>query len=638
MAEFNAKMKAAQEFALKGELHKAQEVYQNILMVDDWRRRHGDVFYELGVCLFQSKEYDEAVQMFIKAYNKAHKKEQVLKLLSDACYLPNIPTFREAYEKNQKALQKAYPELGKISFEDLPLQFVPVSETKFYIFDKRKREFAGAIQIEDCFGDRFLSERRPTLLFKNLYHVKEIEKHISKQQKDSLCLVYDPVEEFLAYCQIVDFTPIIQNANVKMIFNLVDFVKEFAGQGALPKCLVNADKEDIYTRFIEFSQRIIGEKNKELDVSFSCPVIENKSDVRKFLTQLAWRPSQQKILLSIAIPTWNRGQHALDNVKHILKLKCSEEVEIVVSDNGSADEDGKYKELSQIDDVRLKYYKNEINLRVAANILLAIERAQGKFVYLISDEDFVNLEAIPRLLKVLRTAEDVAILHGSVQGPNMQGRLEDYEFAAGYESLLNAAFHFNYFSAGIYNRDLIIAHKLYDKYLDKVDEYVAYPHLYLEALLCTVGKDKILGDILCIEGAEAEFQSEDVAAAEISSVYSFESRLEQHTQFLEMAEDVLTMMGEKNEFKKTDIYLKLCCKTIRLIILVNGPNYQKRRDLCLLTRYAYYYCLKSVAALITDARAKSRLASALKVACERFWLDFHGQYGEINKKGAGLGI
>ncbi|MFA5878103.1 MAG: glycosyltransferase family 2 protein [Candidatus Staskawiczbacteria bacterium] len=99
-----------------------------------------------------------------------------------------------------------------------------------------------------------------------------------------------------------------------------------------------------------------------------------------------------KILLSIAIPTYNRA-HFLENLLNNILPQArnsSERIEVCVSNNGSTDNTRevviKFKE--KYPDL-IKYNENKKNLGIDANILKVIEMCEGDFIWTFGDDDSI---------------------------------------------------------------------------------------------------------------------------------------------------------------------------------------------------------------------------------------------------------
>jgi glycosyltransferase involved in cell wall biosynthesis len=106
-------------------------------------------------------------------------------------------------------------------------------------------------------------------------------------------------------------------------------------------------------------------------------------------------------ILSIAIPTFNRElklhRQVIQLIHQIQVCDISANVEIVISDNASTDRT--FDIVNRINQenpcpIKLSYFRNESNLGVDANFSLAILRASGVYVWLLSDDDELCDDAI----------------------------------------------------------------------------------------------------------------------------------------------------------------------------------------------------------------------------------------------------
>ncbi len=117
------------------------------------------------------------------------------------------------------------------------------------------------------------------------------------------------------------------------------------------------------------------------------------------------------ILLSFCIPVFNRSDRIKKIIEQIITFK-SDEIEIVISDNASTDDT---KEIvSKFKDPRIKYFRNKNNVGMDANFILVIKRATGKFIFLLMDEDEVELETISWILSQIRENNNLSQLCGSI--------------------------------------------------------------------------------------------------------------------------------------------------------------------------------------------------------------------------------
>lgn len=91
--------------------------------------------------------------------------------------------------------------------------------------------------------------------------------------------------------------------------------------------------------------------------------------------------------LTVAIPTYNRCNYLVECIESILE-QITDEVDIVVSDNASTDETieimQKYRDYEFI-----HYCRNNRNLGMDGNFLNCINKSNGEFIHLMSDDDIM---------------------------------------------------------------------------------------------------------------------------------------------------------------------------------------------------------------------------------------------------------
>lgn len=115
--------------------------------------------------------------------------------------------------------------------------------------------------------------------------------------------------------------------------------------------------------------------------------------------------------LSIGIPTYNGAEHireALDSVINQLE-DIDSEIEIVVSDNASIDQTPsiirQYAEKYSF----VRYFRNEYNIGFDRNVDVLFERAIGKYVWILSDDDKLRYGALKSVLAALKKYENVSV-------------------------------------------------------------------------------------------------------------------------------------------------------------------------------------------------------------------------------------
>lgn len=121
---------------------------------------------------------------------------------------------------------------------------------------------------------------------------------------------------------------------------------------------------------------------------------------------------ENKVLLSICIPTCNRGS-ILETVilNYITNEEFDDSVELVISDNASTDntEEIVKEIIKKYPSKKISYYKNDENIG-AKNFFAVISRAKGKYAKMSNDYIYMTNEGLKVLKENIRnTSEDTGL-------------------------------------------------------------------------------------------------------------------------------------------------------------------------------------------------------------------------------------
>ena len=121
---------------------------------------------------------------------------------------------------------------------------------------------------------------------------------------------------------------------------------------------------------------------------------------------------ENKVLLSICIPTCNRGS-ILETVilNYITNEEFDDSVELVISDNASTDntEEIVKEIIKKYPSKKISYYKNDENIG-AKNFFAVISRAKGKYAKMSNDYIYMTNEGLKVLKDNIRnTSEDTGL-------------------------------------------------------------------------------------------------------------------------------------------------------------------------------------------------------------------------------------
>ena len=119
------------------------------------------------------------------------------------------------------------------------------------------------------------------------------------------------------------------------------------------------------------------------------------------------------IILTIAIPTYNRYEtlkEAIDSIAEQWKETLSDKVEIIISDNGSTDNTDEITSYPGFNKVKARYYRNKNNIGPDRNFFNCWDKANGKYVMLLSDDDVLFPGTIEACVEILDKDPDILYL------------------------------------------------------------------------------------------------------------------------------------------------------------------------------------------------------------------------------------
>ena len=216
------------------------------------------------------------------------------------------------------------------------------------------------------------------------------------------------------------------------------------------------------------------------------------------------------VFLSICIPTYNRGALALKLIKAGLTSGYDAEIEFIVCDNGSTVEAQAYKEIENMKDSRLRYYRSPQNGGYAYNIVNCLQKAKGHFAVFFSDEDSVVTKNIGAALNWLSNhCGNVGACIFSGSGTGEWAVHKEKIFEPGSDAVIRA-YYMNYVTGCCLSLDCIKALDLFRSTMRLRENYYyeTYTHCALGALLALQFKI-IDSDIVLWHFGEDRAQNDD---------------------------------------------------------------------------------------------------------------------------------
>lgn len=483
--------------------------------------------FKEAIELFEAGEYDKSVQNLIGLYEHGYEKEQILNFLYQAFVEPNIEEFKKNYQTQADGLID-------VEYEATQLDFIPVSDQKFYIWYKEEQRFVGNIdlnveaQIEDRQRD-FQS-----LLIAQTCDIREMIPFLLNKQYNTVYIVLNKNKEifasFLKLPKIREY--FLENAIIFENTKIMQLFFEEYSEFYIPRSIIAKDSQEYVTFFKDLHKRRLLKKREK-----------------------------NNVFLTIGIPSYNRGKILLENVKQLLNLEYDAEIEIVVSNNGSKIEADYYDQISKINDSRLVYTSFEANQGYASNVLNVMTHASGHFLVMCSDEDFLVLDKLSGFIQFLFENLQVAMSYTGGYGSNFEnGTIQMYP--AGIQAI-ECAVNSNYLTGLVFNNSIISKYKIIEKVQqNRGNLFVEY---YVHSVIATIIAQ--YGDVwknpICLWESKYEKQSEEDGSKSLLSYMKYESRVEQMESAIKFMLNELKLNLEE----QIQVVLERIVKTYYLLYL-----------------------------------------------------------------------
>lgn len=335
-------------------------------------------------CLrFEEGKYDEALDAFVLAYSKGIEREWILDNIYNCYVVGNETEFRTNYAhlEGQTA----------ISYEDCLLDFIPYSEGEYYIFDKEQQIFLRKVSVQNML-EKVQMDIFQTMEFSAAAVVldwdweKEIGLLAESEQRKiyAICRDLRRCSSFLKLPELATYF-----RNIKLFDTLASFQSYFHVYTAeyLPKIVLAAGVE------AEHISNVIKEEHK-------------------YRLTAAGR-NTDNILLTIGIPTHERGNLVRKRLENLLPMMYDSEIEIAISKNGNQWYQEDYNKIAENTDARINYYDHGKEINPTVNWQYVVKMAHGKYVLIVSDEDDVVIDALEHYLKVLTDHPDMNLVRAA---------------------------------------------------------------------------------------------------------------------------------------------------------------------------------------------------------------------------------
>lgn len=139
-------------------------------------------------------------------------------------------------------------------------------------------------------------------------------------------------------------------------------------------------------------------------------------------------------LVSIILPVHNGEKFLEESVKSVLNQTYTNFELIVVNDCSTDSSESIIKRYQRIDS-RIRYYKNETNLKLPRSLNVGFNHARGEYLTWTSDDNLFRPDALKTMVTFLDEHPDVALVYADSNNIDAEGKTTGY-FQAGPEDEL----------------------------------------------------------------------------------------------------------------------------------------------------------------------------------------------------------
>lgn len=224
----------ARKLAEMGQKEDAQKGYFLALQKEEDLEPKEEL--EAASYLFFSKwDHKLPFSVFVSLYNRGFFRAELMNLMQQAFYLPNVQKQKKQYERNCRALGK-YPYFfheGFLEWEELPILFFPFNEKGYIPYFKGEDRFGDYIDFNDPVIDRyFFKDLEKPILAQDVYSQYQLEylnDNVRKSEwvarDNHIYLHYAQWQRFCAYLQCLDFTALLKEK--KLVFLIEEEIDRY---------------------------------------------------------------------------------------------------------------------------------------------------------------------------------------------------------------------------------------------------------------------------------------------------------------------------------------------------------------------------------------------------------------------------
>lgn len=224
----------ARRLAELGQKEQAQQAY--FLVLEQAADKSPELEMEAASYIFFSGgDYQIAYTTFISLYNRGCYQAELMDLMMQAFYLPNVDKQRKQYEQNCRRLNRYRFLFRKdfLAFDELPILFFPFNDKGYVPFYKTENCFGEYVNLNHPIIDRyfFRNLEKPILATDvySQYQLEYLNDTVRKSEwvgrENHIYLHYSNWATFCAYLQCLSFGSLLRDS--KQVFLIEDEIEQY---------------------------------------------------------------------------------------------------------------------------------------------------------------------------------------------------------------------------------------------------------------------------------------------------------------------------------------------------------------------------------------------------------------------------
>ena len=224
----------ARKLAELNQKKDAQDAY--VIALNEAQGKNPEEELEAASYIFFSEgDYQIAFTAFVSLYNRGCFQQELMDLMLQAFYLPNVEKQRKRYQKNCERLSRYRYLFRKdfLTFDELPIWFFPYSDDGYIPFYKEENRFGSYVNFNDPVIDRyFFKDLEKPILATDVYSQYQLEyltDNVRKSEwvgrENHIYLHYSDWGVFCSYLQCLSFFTILRDS--KQVFLIGEEIDQY---------------------------------------------------------------------------------------------------------------------------------------------------------------------------------------------------------------------------------------------------------------------------------------------------------------------------------------------------------------------------------------------------------------------------